>query len=155
MILRKRTIIFSVSILILLTALPILGQGRIPVEVYTYLSKTSGIDLRTVLNEVAVVGFVIASNIILGDVFEKNTTPWLVASTVTRIIWFAVIVFVLSFGDLQHLGLATISSGSGASFNMVEIDLRLFVVLIAGIIAMKIGYSVLEYRKNKAKIPTI
>jgi hypothetical protein len=153
--LRKRTIIVSAAILVLLTVIPILGQGRLPEELYNYLSKTSGIDLRAVLNEIAVTGLVIAFTIILGDVFEKNTTHGLVASTATRIIWFIVIAFTLSLGDLQHLGLATIGSGNGASFNMVVIDLRLFVFLVAVIIAMKIGYSVLEYRENKAKIPAI
>ena len=153
--LRKRTIIVSATILVLLTVLPVLGQGRLPEEVYTYLSKTSGIDLRAVLNSIAVIGFVTASTIILGDLFEKNTVIGLVASTTTRIIWFIVIAFTLSLGDFQHLGLATIGSGSGASFNMVVIDLRLFVFLVAVIIAMKIGYSFLEYRENKAKIPAI
>ena len=150
--LRIRTVILSVLILGLLTALPILGQSRIPEEAYTYLSKTSGIDLRAVLNEVAVFGLVIASIIVLGDVFEKNTGPWLVASTVTRVIWVIVIAFIPSFGNLQHLGFVTIGSGSGASFNMMEIDLRFFILMVAIIFAMKISYSVLEYRKNIAKI---
>jgi hypothetical protein len=153
--LRKRTIIVSATILVLLTVLPFLGQGRLPEELYTYLSKTSGIDLRVILNETAVTGLVIASIIILGDVFEKNTVPGLVVSTATRVIWFIVIAFTLSLGDLQNLGLASIGSGSGASFNMVVIDLRLFVFLIAVITVMKIGYSVLEYRENKARIPSI
>lgn len=152
---RKRTIIVSVAILVILTGLPILGQGRLPEELYTYISKTSGIDLRAVLNEIAAIGLVIAFTIILGDVFKKNTTPGLVASTVTRVIWFIVIAFVLSLGDLGHIGLATIVSGNGASFNMVVIDLRFFVFLIAVIMVMKVGYSILEYRENKGKTPTI
>jgi hypothetical protein len=153
--LRKRTIIVSVLLLVLLTVLSVLVQGRLPEEVYTYLSKSDGIDLRAVLNEIAVTGLVIAFIIILGDLFEKNTTTGLAASTVTRIIWFIVIAFVLSLGDLQHLGLATIGSSNGSSFDMVVVDLRLFVFLIAVIMAMKVWYSVLEYMENKAKIPAI
>ena len=149
--LRIRTIIVSVLVLGFLTVLPLLYQSRVPEEAYTYLSKTSGIDLRAALNEVAVFGLVIATIIVLGDLFEKNTAPWLVALTVTRIIWVIVIALIPSFGNLQHLGFATIGSGSGASFNMVEIDLRFFVVMVAIIFAMKISYSVLEYR-NKVQI---
>jgi hypothetical protein len=148
---RRRTIIVAALVLLLFTVLPILGQGRLPEEVYTYLSKSIGIDLRGVLNQVAVIGLVIASTILLGDAFEKNTTLGVVALTASRVIWFIVIVFALSLGDLQHPGLATIGSGGGASFNMVVVDLRLFVFLIGVIIAMRIGCSVLEFRESSRK----
>jgi len=150
--LRIRTVIVAVVILGLFSALPILGQSSIPEEAYMALSTMGGIDLRAVLNKVAVFGLVIAFIVVLGDVFEKYTVAWLAASSVTRVIWVMVIALIPSFGDLQHLGFTTIGSGSGASFNMVEIDLRFFVVMVAIIFALKIGYSVLEYRKNIVKI---
>jgi len=42
---------------------------------------------------------------------------------------------------------------NGSSFNIVVVDLRLFVFLIAVIMVMKIGYSVLEYRGNRSSLP--
>ena len=149
---RKRTIIFSIFVLIILTVLPILGKNRLPEELFNYLSTTSGINLRAVLDEIVILGIVIAFTIILGDLFKKDTRAGFATSNVTRVIWFTLIAFLLSLGDIQHLGIATIGSGNGSSFNMVVVDLRLFVFLIAVIMVMKIGYSVLEYRGNRSSL---
>ena len=143
--LKPRTIATTVIAFLLLTALPIIIQGYIPDEAYTYLSKTARVDLRATLNETAILGLFITITLILPDLWERNTIKGLVASTSTRIIWFTVTAYTLSLGDLNHIGLATVGSGTGTTYNMVVIDLRLFIVLAAVITALKITYSALEY----------
>jgi hypothetical protein len=143
--LKAKTIVITVVAFILLTVFPILIQGYLPEEVYTYLSKTAGIDLKATLNNTAILGLFITATFILGDLYERNTLKGLIASTFVRVIWFTVTTYTLSLGDLTHMGLATIGSGTGTTYNLVVIDLRLFIILAAVITALKITFSTLDY----------
>ena len=148
---KPKTVAVTVVSFLLLTALPLVIQGYIPDEVYTYLSKTAGIDLSAALNETVILGFFISFTFILPDLFERNTIQGLIASTITRVIWFTITVYILSLGDISHIGTATVGSGIGTTYNMVVIDLRLFIVLAAVITALKIAYSALEYNILKPR----
>jgi len=151
--LRIKTVLISIIILLLLTILPIVLQGRLTEDIYTYLSKSAGIDLRIVLNDFEILGVVIASTILIGSLFEKTTAIGFALSAVTKIIWIIVAAFVLSLGDLQHIGIAAIGSSGGTPSITVMIDLRLFILLIGIILVMMILYSYLEYREAIVKKP--
>ena len=151
--LKPRTIAITVAAFLLLTALPLIIQGYIPEEVYTYLSKAAGVDLKATLNEIAILGLLITTTLILPNLWERNTIQGLVASTSTRIIWLTITAYTLSLGDLSHLGTAIVSSGTKTTYNMVAIDLRLFIGLAAVITALKIAYSVIEYNMLKPRQP--
>jgi hypothetical protein len=121
----------------------------LPSELLDAFSRMGGLDLQGLLNNIALVGVVTTILILLNSLFDKSTTIGLVLSLVSNAIWLFITVFSLSLGNLETPGLATLSSQSESALNMVTFDLRLFVILAAVIVILRIVHSIFEFQEAR------
>lgn len=145
---RKSIILVIVSVIFLIVV-PLVIPMLLPSELLNAFSRMGGIDLQGLLNNIALVGVITTILILLNSLFDKSTTIGLVLSIVSNAIWLFITVFSLSLGNLETPGLATLSSQSESALNMVTFDLRLFVILAAVIVILRILYSIFEFQEAR------
>lgn len=151
--LNAKSIAKAVLILVFLTIMPILGQQFIPSEFFRVFS-TQGFDIVGLLNKIALIGLIAAVLVLLRGHVQKTTSSYLALSTAWKFFWLFIVIFALSLGHPETLGLATMSSTSESAENSVTFDSRLFTGLATVVVALMIARSIIEYRETKPK-PTV
>lgn len=151
--LNVKSIVKAVLILVFLTILPLFGQQLIPSEFFRAFS-TQGFDIVGLLNKTALIGLTAAVLVLLRGHVEKTTSSYLALSTAWKFFWLFIVIFALSLGHPETLGLATMSSTSESAENSVTFDFRLFTGLATAVVTLMIARSIVEYRETKPK-PTV
>lgn len=149
---RARSIIFAVLALVLLTVLPIILSIYVPQEFFKAISMMTGMDFASLLSKVEVLGVVVSALIILKGSFEKTTRVGLGVSIAYKVFWLMVLVYMLSLGNIENLGVAVLGGSSGVASNVVMLDFRLIVVLATVIVALMIVHTVIEYREKRLTV---
>jgi len=139
-------LILSIFLIVVPLAIPIL----LPSELFSAFSRMGGVDLQGLLTNVALVGVVTVILIVLNSMFEKSTTIGLFLSIISNVLWLFITVFSLSLGNFSTPGLATLSSQSESSLNMVTFDLRLFVILATLIMILRIIHGFFEFQEARS-----
>ncbi|MEM3403797.1 MAG: hypothetical protein QXJ17_04625 [Nitrososphaeria archaeon] len=147
-----KSIIVAAIALILFTILPLASPKLVAPEFFKAASAIWGIDLVSLLNKVAVIGFIMAALILLNGMAEKSSKTGLILSITSKIFWFIVVLFILGLGKIENFGLAVLSGGSDNVSNIVTVDLRLIALLAAVIVSLKIANLILEFR-DRTSIP--
>ncbi|MGQ9782167.1 MAG: hypothetical protein ACUVQ8_08010 [Nitrososphaeria archaeon] len=145
---RVKPIIIATITLIFLTILPLASLKFIPQEFFKSASAIGGIDLTSLLNKISVIGFAMATLILLNGMVEKPSKAGLVLSIISKVFWLAVVLFILGLAKIENFGLAVLGGGSGSASNIVTLDLRLIAVLATIIAFLKIVNSKLEFRED-------
>jgi hypothetical protein len=145
---KIKSLIKAVIALILLTALPLVLPSLLPSEFFNAISMQGGIDIGDLLNRVAVLGVVLAILIVLKGSVEKDSQGGLATSISWKVFLLMTVIFILSIGKIENMGLAVLSSESSNTSNIVVLDLRLIVVLTTAIVALLTVRSVLEFNES-------
>jgi len=145
---KTRTIIFAIFALLLLTILPIILTIYVPQEFFRGISMMIGTDLSSLLSEIEVYGVFVTIFIILNGMYEKTTRIGLGVSIAYKLFSLLGLIYGLSLGKIENLGVAVLGSSGGGASNVVMLDLRIFVVLATVITALMIIHTVIEYRET-------
>jgi hypothetical protein len=145
----RKSMLLAIFSVIFLIVVPLVTPMLLPSELLNAFSRMGGIDLNGLLNNIALVGVITTILILLNSLFDKSTTIGLVLSIASNVLWLFITVFSLSLGNLETLGLATLSSQSESALNMVTFDLRLFVVLATVIVILRIIHSIFEFQEAR------
>ncbi len=148
---KIRSIIVATLILILFTVLPLASPMLIPQEFFNAFSIQAGIDFASLLNKVAMIGLAMGILVLLRGIVEKNSQAGLTLSIINKVFWFIIVLFIIGMGNIERFGLVVLggSSGDNGATNIVTLDLRLIVYLVAIIITIMIVQSIFEYQESK------
>ena len=146
---NRMSMLLAIFSIIFLIVVPLVTPMLLPSELLNAFSRMGGIDLESLLNNIALVGIITTILILLNSLFDKSTTIGLVLSIASNVLWLFITVFSLSLGHLETPGLATLSSQSESALNMVTFDLRLFVVLATVIVILRIILSIFEFQEAR------
>ena len=144
-----RAVVKAIVILILVTLLPLEGQRYIPPEALRFLSTQSGFGLIDVLNRIAIIGVAFFLLTLMMGHTGKTSTAYLALSTVNKLLWLIVVLFMLGLGYPETGGLAVLGGSGGSASNIVVIDLRLFAGLAALVVVLMIFRSVLKFQEER------
>jgi hypothetical protein len=139
----------AIVVIIFLTIFPLYSLPLLPPEFNNLITMQGGLDFKDLTNRTAILGLVFAILIVLRGSVEKTSIGGLVISSIWKTFFFVVVIFILSIGKVENMGLANVSTQSSSIQNMVVIDLRLFVVLVGGIVLLMIARSVSMYKENQ------
>jgi hypothetical protein len=155
---RKIGAIVSATItLLIFTVLPLYAPSLLPPELGEIL-KQAGLNLYAFLNQVALIGVVVAFLTLVKGFVPKTSPVSLLASIASSIMMLGLTLLTLSLGDLGNLGLTTISLEVEGGLNTAVLDLRLFIQLAVLTVTLKFVHSILEFmdaRAQKAQIVEI
>lgn len=148
---RKLGSIVSAGItLLVFIVLPFYAPRLIPPEFGELLDQV-GFDLAPFLNQVTIIGFVLAFLTLIKGFVSKASLVYLSASIALSALTFSLTLFSLSMGDwrrlsdLESLGITSISMEFRGGLNTTVMDLRLFIQLAALSVALKAVHSILEF----------
>lgn len=146
---NRKSILLAVVSVIFLIVVPLVIPMFLSSELLNAFSRMGGIDLQGLLNNIALVGVITTILILLNSLFDKSKTIGIMLSIASNILWFFITVFSLSLGSLETPGLATLSSQSESALNMVTFDLRLFIILAAVIVVLRVIHSIFEFQEAR------
>ena len=146
---KIKSIAVATLVLFLFTILPLASPMLIPSEIYNAIFMMGGVDVRDLLDRVVVLGLAMAILILLRGSIDLSSNMGLAISITWKIFWLLIVIFILSIGKIENLGLAILGGGGNGAINIVTFDLRLFVVLVTVIEALIIARSILVFKESK------
>ncbi len=141
---KVAAVLSAVVTLLVFTVLPLYAQSLLPSELGMLLNQV-GFDLTGFLNQIALIGVVVAFlSVAKGFVYETSPLN-LLLSIASSVMTLGITLVTLSLGDIGNLGITMISmKGEGGSNTMI-LDLRLFIQLAVLTVALKVVHSVLKF----------
>ena len=145
---NTKSIAKAVTILVILTVLPIIGRQLIPSEFFRAFSTKGGFDITDLLNRIALVGVTLSVLVALRGHVEKASAGYLALSAIWKVFWLFMVFFALGLGHPETLGLAVLGGKAEAAENSVIFDFRLFAGLAAVIVVLMIVRSVMQFQET-------
>ncbi|MCW3978137.1 MAG: hypothetical protein NWF12_00190, partial [Candidatus Bathyarchaeota archaeon] len=137
--------------LLIFTVLPLYAPSQIPPE-FTELLAEAGISLTGFLNQIAMIGVVIAALTLAKGFVEVSSPVYLLASIGSSVVMLAFTVITLSFGDLGNLGVTTVAMDIEGAVNTAVVDLRFFLQLATLSVGLQIIHSFLEFTEARKEM---
>ena len=140
-----------IIVLIFLTILPILGQRYLPSELQRLLTSQSGMNIIGIINNIAVIGVVLAVFMLVRGHLAKSSRAYLAVASAWKIFLLFIVLFILGAGHPETFGLMEIGGKADAAENVVTFDFRLFAVLATIAVVLMIIRSILQFQDEKAE----
>lgn len=145
---RTGAIISAIITLVVFVVLPLYAPSVIPPELESPLSQ-AGINLKAFLNQIAMIGVVIAALALVKGFVEASSPIYLLASIGSSVVMLAFTAITLSLGDMGNLGVTTVTMDIEGAVNTAVVDLRFFVQLAALSVGLQIIHSFLEFMEAR------
>jgi hypothetical protein len=146
--LKTGAVISAAITLLIFTVLPLYAPSQIPPE-FTELLAEAGISLTGFLNQIAMIGVVIAALTLAKGFVEVSSPVYLLASIGSSVVMLAFTVITLSLGDLGNLGVTTVAMDIEGAVNTAVVDLRFFLQLATLSVGLQIIHSILEFMEAR------
>jgi hypothetical protein len=146
---RRTSAILSAAItLTVFTVLPLYLPEHLPQDMMLMVSKM-GFDIDGLLSQIATIGVIMAMITLLKGFVERTSVVYLILSAGSSVVTLLIIMESVGLGDVQSLGVTTISLEVEGGVNTAVIDMRLFVQLAIALVALQIVQSILEFRDTR------
>jgi hypothetical protein len=142
---KTGAIISAVITLAIFTVLPLYLPDLLPPDMMLMVSNI-GFNLEGLLSQIATIGVIMALITLLKGFVERTSMAYLILSAGSSIVTLIIIIQSVGLGDMQSLGVTTISLEVEGGVNTAVIDMRLFVQLAIALVALQIVQSILEFR---------
>jgi len=145
------TIVKAIIVLIFLTILPIVGQRYLPSELQRLLTSQSGINIISIINNIAVIGVVLAVFMLVRGHIAKSSSAYLAVASAWKIFLLFIVLFILGAGHPETFGLMEIGGKAEAAENIVTFNFRLFAVLVTIVVLLMIIRNIIQFQEAKAE----
>ena len=147
---KTGAVISAVITLAIFVVLPLYLPDLLPPDMMLMVSNM-GFDLEGLLGQIATIGVVMALITLLKGFVERTSVAYLILSAGSSIVTLMIIIQSVGLGDMQSMGVTTISLEVEGGVNTAVIDMRLFVQLAIVLVALQILQSILEFRDARVE----
>ena len=147
---KTGAVISAVITLAIFVVLPLYLPDLLPPDMMLMVSNM-GFDLEGLLSQIATIGVVMALITLLKGFVERTSVAYLILSAGSSIVTLMIIIQSVGLGDMQSMGVTTISLEVEGGVNTAVIDMRLFVQLAIALVALQILQSILEFRDARVE----
>jgi len=147
---KTGAVISAVITLAIFVVLPLYLPDLLPPDMMLMVSNM-GFDLEGLLSQIATIGVVMALITLLKGFVERTSVAYLILSAGSSIVTLMIIIQSVGLGDMQNMGVTTISLEVEGGVNTAVIDMRLFVQLAIALVALQILQSILEFRDARVE----
>jgi len=147
---KTGAVISAVITLAIFVVLPLYLPDLLPPDMMLMVSNM-GFDLEGLLGQIATIGVVMALITLLKGFVERTSVAYLILSAGSSIVTLMIIIQSVGLGDMQSMGVTTISLEVEGGVNTAVIDMRLFVQLAIVLVALQIVQSILEFRDARVE----
>ena len=147
---KTGAVISAVITLAIFVVLPLYLPDLLPPDMMLMVSNM-GFDLEGLLSQIATIGVVMALITLLKGFVERTSVAYLILSAGSSIVTLMIIIQSVGLGDMQSMGVTTVSLEVEGGVNTAVIDMRLFVQLAIVLVALQILQSILEFRDARVE----
>jgi len=129
-------------------ALPLAALRYLPPQTLLQLEET-GLDVQGLVNQAVILGVVLAALTVGKALSAKSSVEYLVLDVSSIVAGLAFTLLVVGAGDLGSLGYSRLTLSEGKQATEITLDLRAFVYISLGTVALMILQSVLRFREAR------
>ena len=135
---------------IVLVALPLAAIRLLPEQTLNQFSDM-GLDVQGLATETAILGLVISAIALAKAIVENTSIAYLILDVSSNIIFLAFTLLVVGVGNIGNLGYSSFSLKQGKLTTEIMLDLRVFIYLTMGVVAVSVLQSVARFREARAE----
>jgi len=135
---------------IVLVALPLAAIRLLPEQTLNQFSDM-GFDVQGLATETAILGLVISAIALAKAIVENTSIAYLILDVSSNIIFLAFTLLVVGVGNIGNLGYSSFSLKQGKLTTEIMLDLRVFIYLTMGVVAVSVLQSVARFREARAE----
>jgi hypothetical protein len=136
--------------LIVFVALPLAALRYLPPQTALQLEET-GLDVRGLVNQMVVLGLVLTALEVGRAHAAKSSVGYLILDVSSIVAGLAFTLLIVGAGNIGSLGYSTLNLGGGRQVTEITLDLRAFIYISLGTVALRITQSVLRFREARAR----
>ena len=144
------SVISALVTVLIFVGIPYLLPSYLPPDIAQMMTD-AGIDMPVFLNQMKILGGITAMITLVKGFVDKTSVIYLLASVVQNISALGFTVILLGAGDYASLGLTEFTVDMEGAVNQIVMDMRVFVYLTVGVVALRIIQSYLEWGEAKAE----
>ena len=131
-------------------ALPLTALRYLPSQTLLQLEE-AGLEVQSLVNQTVMLGLVLTALAIGKALAAKSSVEYLVLDVSSIVAGLVFTLLIVGAGDLGSLGYSRLTLSEGKQATEITLDLRAFVYISLGIVALMILQSVLRFREAKAE----
>ncbi len=144
------SIISALVTVIIFVGIPYMLSSYLPPDIAQMMTDAS-IEIPVFLNQMKILGGITAVITLVKGFVDKTSVAYLLASVVQNISALGFAVILLGAGDYASLGLTEFTVEMDGAVSQIVMDMRVFVYLTIGVVALRIIQSYLEWGEAKAE----
>jgi hypothetical protein len=134
-----------------LVALPLIAIQLVPAQTLDQL-KVTGLDIQDFLMQTAVLGLIISVITLVKAIIRRTSIAYLVFSVSSDLISLAFALLVIGVGNVGSLGYSSFKFMQEKVVTEIVLDLRVFIWLSVGVVAISVLQSVVKFREMRSEI---
>jgi hypothetical protein len=131
-------------------ALPLAIINYLPAQTLEQLSAT-GLNIQSLATQTAMLGLVISAIALAKAIVERTSIAYLVLDVSSNIVSLVFALLVVGVGNIGSLGYSSFSLKQGKVTTEIMLDLRVFIYLTIGVVAVSVLQSVAKFREARAE----
>jgi hypothetical protein len=145
------SVISALVTVLIFVGIPYLLPDYLPPDIAQMMTD-AGIDIPGFLNQMKILGGITAIITLVKGFVDKTSVIYLLASVVQNVSALGFTVILLGAGDYASLGLTEFTVDMEGAVSQIVMDMRIFVYLTIGVVALRIIQSYLEWGEAKAEV---
>ena len=130
-------------------ALPVAALRYLPPETLIQLEKT-GLDIKGFVNQMVIMGLILTALTLGKALAAKFSVEYLILDVSLIVASIAFTLLIVGAGNIGSLGYTSFNLNEGNLAMEITLDLRAFIYISLGIVALRILQSVLSFREARA-----
>ena len=136
--------------LIVFVALPLAALRYLPPQALLPLEET-GLDVQGLVYQMVALGLILFALEVGRAFVAKSSVGYLVLDVSSIVAGLAFTLLIVGAGDIGSLGYSRLNLGGGRQVTEITLDLRAFVYISLGAVALRVFQSVLRFREARAE----
>ncbi len=135
---------------LLLVALPLAAIRLLPAQTLDQLTAT-GLDIPSLATQAALLGLVISAIALAKAITERTSIAYLILDISSNLVSLAFALLIVGVGNIGSLGYSSFKFTQGKVTTEILLDLRVFIWLTVGVVALSVLQAVAKFREARAE----
>ena len=135
---------------LVLVALPLAAIRLLPAQTLDQLSAT-GLDVQGLATQTAMLGLVVSAIALAKAIVDRTSIAYLILDVSSNIVSLAFALLVVGVGNIGSLGYSSFNLKQGKVTTEIVLDLRVFIYLTLGVVAVSVLQSIAKFREARAE----
>lgn len=147
---RRGEVAGALFTFLVLVALPLATIRFLPVQTLDQLSAM-GLDVPGLATQTALLGLIISAIALVKAIIMRTSIAYLILDISSNVVSLAFALLVVGVGNIGSLGYSNFRFTQGKVTTEILLDLRFFIWLTVGVVALSVLQSVAKFREDRGE----